>query len=189
MQALIAKEHQNGIAPNVYQLHGGIQRYLEHFHDVQTSTNNHIEESSEKPQADEDGMVVEDSSQEKSPCLYRGLNFVFDPRRTDPMVQINTNTSTKEERSCVGKCCLCGMPHDDYDNGHAPIENKEARCCKCRILLLVCDPCRQSVQCWGEDHKDGLPKLYCGVNTCSDYQVTGENPAALLLLVPPAEEA
>jgi predicted sulfurtransferase len=104
--------------PHIYQLHGGIQRYLE----------------------------------QENPSLYKGKNFVFDPRRTDP----------KHDNSTVGTCLLCHQPHDDYDNGHAPATNKEARCWNCRILILVCDDCRQTVACSNEVHDEALPRMYCG---------------------------
>ena len=160
VQALVEEENTDGQGEvEIYQLHGGIQRYLENYH-----TNEAL------VQHDKEQQIPE--GHEKGPCLYRGKNFVFDPRRTDPMLDI-TN-----EKAVVGKCCICQKPHDDYDNGHAPLEEKEARCCKCRILLLVCDACRPTVQCWGEDHKHDLPKLYCGKEACNDYQVTGENPAS-----------
>jgi predicted sulfurtransferase len=114
--------------PRIYQLHGGIQRYLEH--------DDHY--------------------------LYHGKNFVFDPRRTDP---------NHGDIDIVGRCLVCDTPHDDYDNGNAPAENREARCYKCRILILVCNTCRQHVTCWGEsssieDTEDEKPKLYCGGKEC-----------------------
>jgi predicted sulfurtransferase len=113
----------------IYQLRGGIQRYLEEYGNGQ-----------------------------KEDCLYRGKNFVFDPRRTDAVVG----------SSCTGTCLLCNTPHDDYDNGHAPCENKEARCNKCRVLVLVCNTCRTKVTSWGELPSDTLPSLYCGRLQCID---------------------
>jgi predicted sulfurtransferase len=107
--------------PKIYQLRGGIQRYLE-------------------------------SDNTK---YYIGKNFVFDPRRTDPN---HTNV-------VVGQCCVCGLQHDDYDNGAAPVESNVARCYKCRILLLVCHECRPTVLCSGETTEtavDHRRRLYCG---------------------------
>ena len=72
------------------------------------------------------------------------------------------------------------MPHDDYDNGHAPCEGKEARCCRCRVLVLVCDSCRAHVRCWGEPtDKD---ELYCGKSgkTCVDEGNIAENVEAAM---------
>jgi len=108
--------------PEIYQLHGGIQRYLEN----------------------------------SSEGLFRGKNFVFDPRRTDPL------TANSESPNIVGQCLVCARPHDDYDNGNAPALHREARCCKCRILVLVCDDCRPTVACWGDAQSTNKPKLFCG---------------------------
>ena len=114
-----SSKHERRI-PDIYQLHGGIQRY------------------------------IEDSS---TRGLFHGRNFVFDPRRTDPLMG--------SVESVVGQCIVCEKPHDDYDNGQAPSLNTEARCFKCRILLLVCNQCRITVTCWGDDATDDKPKLYC----------------------------
>ncbi|EKX42886.1 hypothetical protein GUITHDRAFT_141008 [Guillardia theta CCMP2712] len=56
----------------------------------------------------------------------QGKNFVFDPRRYEPM----------HDGNVLGRCHVCGSPHDAYDNG------PECRCKTCRLLLLVCDECR-----------------------------------------------
>jgi len=116
----------------IYQLDGGIQRYLEQY-----------------------GAVEADEA--NADCLFRGKNFVFDPRRTDPVVGKDT----------VGSCLLCDIHHDDYDNGTAPCNNTEARCCKCRVLLLVCSTCRFKVRVWGQKG-DENPALYCGLYKCVD---------------------
>ena len=88
---------------------------------------------------------------------YKGKNFTFDQRRTDPV----------HFGEVVGRCIVCDCPHDDYDNGHAPKDNKPARCYNCRILILVCNLCREQYQCWGEKEKAGyLPRLFCGKNEC-----------------------
>ena len=104
---------------NIYQLHGGIQRYIE--------TSNEF---------------------------FVGKNFVFDPRRFDP----------NSKGGVVGTCMICKSPHDDYDNGRPPREDHTARCCKCLILLLVCETCRANVCCHGEQFSK--PKLYCGGDVC-----------------------
>ena len=124
----------------VYQLHGGIQKYLESYGKEQSSAREE-ESLQEKGQTDE-------------PCLFRGKNFVFDPRRTDPVVGNGATNSEGNVVSLVGQCILCSNPHDDYDNGHAPCEEKEARCCRCRVLVLVCNECRRKVRCWGESESD-----------------------------------
>jgi predicted sulfurtransferase len=124
----------------VYQLQGGIQKYLE----VYGTTEDAFHE-----------MVNQNSF--KEPCLYAGRNFVFDPRRIDPVVGMSGKA--------VGRCVLCSTPHDDYDNGFAPSEEREARCCRCRVLVLVCNTCRDRVRIWGEEKnpsEDAKPDLYCG---------------------------
>jgi hypothetical protein len=45
---------------------------------------------------------------------------------------------------------VCDKPHDDYDNGHSPSENKEARCNRCRMLVLICNDCRHKYRCHNE---------------------------------------
>lgn len=140
LQTLLAEkqkdETKDAALPQIYQLHGGIQRYLE-------------------------------SSPDNGSLFYKGKNFVFDPRRTDPAVG---------QSAVVGQCLVCAQPHDDYDNGHAPAANMEARCYKCRILVLICNTCRSTVTCWGEISENVVgscigessssppakPKLFCG---------------------------
>lgn len=112
--------------PEVYQLRGGIQRYLE----------------------------------DPTHALhYKGKNFVFDPRRTDP-----PSLSSSSYCGVVGQCGVCHSPHDDYDNGVAPSRDTAPRCVQCRSLLLVCPECRPRVQCWGDDdqNKGDRPRLTCG---------------------------
>jgi predicted sulfurtransferase len=199
----------------IYQLHGGIQAYLEVYGTVE-----------EQPQHDgveEEGVLEDDcgnevdvtpttatttsldlmvkqmnidshegdkvitasaqgelthhpmNSMKTSSCLYRGKNFVFDQRRTDPIIgngiiTTNTNeddisaiivdntttttTTTTTKSSKVGRCIICSSLHDDYDNGFAPCDNREARCCRCRVLILVCNTCRANVRCWGEQSSE-----------------------------------
>eukprot|EP00934_Nitzschia_sp_Nitz4_P002145 Nitzschia sp. Nitz4//scaffold59_size112058//39699//40970//NITZ4_004106-RA/size112058-processed-gene-0.40-mRNA-1//1//CDS//3329555114//2145//frame0 len=95
--------------------------------------------------------------------LFEGKNFVFDPRRTDPV----------HFGAVVGTCISCSKPHDDYDNGHAPSENKEARCHTCRMLVLVCNDCRPKFLCFGERDEGpsagtsgNIPRLFCGLDSC-----------------------
>lgn len=142
----------------IYQLEGGIQKYLEIYRDKSQEISTEGESSN-----DVNGLVPlpkmskDEGTQEE--CLFKGKNFVFDPRRYDP-----TTIGTKDS-NIVGKCVICKAPHDDYDNGHAPIDNREARCCRCRVLVLVCNSCRSRVRVWGQD-KEGastsLSELFCG---------------------------
>ena len=122
----------------IYQLHGGIQRYLEKY-------GQNINEEKKNERFNE--------------CLFKGKNFVFDQRRTDP--QVGTDY--------IGSCVICNTPHSDYDNGSSPSMNNEARCCRCRVLLLVCNACRNNVMSHGEERNESesaigvtKQKLYCG---------------------------
>ena len=119
---------------------------------------------------------LEQSNEESS--LFRGKNFVFDPRRTDPIHQAEI----------VGECLVCSAAHDDYDNGHAPSEEKEARCNTCRMLILVCNACRPRYVCFGEGHGSvggaegaGKQLLYCGLDRCIH-----EGAAPIPVLLPPS---
>jgi predicted sulfurtransferase len=142
----------------IYQLRGGIQKYLETYGTEQQQSNTNPETND---------ITAPELESDKS-CLYRGKNFVFDPRRTDPIIGegiANDDASATQQLgqlSLVGRCIICASPHDDYDNGHVPAEEKEARCCRCRVLVLVCNNCRQRTRCWGELEHDGKMDLYCG---------------------------
>ncbi|MCD7448610.1 hypothetical protein HAX54_044864 [Datura stramonium] len=77
---------------NVFQLYGGIQRYLEQYPDG---------------------------------GFFRGKNFVFDHR---------VSVGSLDSR-ILGTCLLCSSPFDDYSS--------RTRCTCCRMLVLVCDNCRE----------------------------------------------
>jgi predicted sulfurtransferase len=139
----------------IYQLDGGIQKYLETFSLTSFTKEGTITVSP---------PIHKNCTNDQYTCLFRGKNFVFDPRRTDPMVGHNNFT-------IVGRCLVCDSTHDDYDNGFAPRTGREARCCRCRVLILVCTSCRQIYQCWGEeDQRHVKPKVFCGMKglTCVD---------------------
>ena len=180
----------------IYQLKGGIQKYLEEFGTLETQSNSrvggNITVSDEITSTEERAGVALNQKQ----CLFKGKNFVFDPRRFDPMIGIgikndNDNGSNSDsncvklqESAIVGRCLVCSCSCDDYDNGYAPCENMEARCCRCRMLILVCNDCRQKVRVWGQevefqalvevseggeecrqvDLNHYLPDIYCGPN-------------------------
>lgn len=143
LQSMLLQEETTEQLPEIYQLHGGIQRYLEHVNITSEDTG----DTADAPAS-----------------YYRGKNFVFDPRRTDPLTG---NTSV-----VVGRCRVCDRPHDDYDNGASPAESHPARCCRCRVLLLVCPACRDTVECWGDDtntttkEDDTRTQLLCGGSVC-----------------------
>ncbi|KAG7366036.1 rhodanese domain containing protein [Nitzschia inconspicua] len=124
----------------IYQLKGGIQSYLR-----------------DCKEQHEQSMELEEKQ------YFVGKNFVFDPRRTDPV----------HFGEVVGQCLVCGAAHDDYDNGHSPNDNREARCNKCRMLVLVCNDCRPKWRCHGEtssvdddEEGDDRPLLFCNLDHC-----------------------
>ena len=131
---------------SIYQLEGGIQKYLEQYGTLERNKLNDI-----KVSTDNDG----EGDNRLAKCLFKGKNFVFDPRRFDPMVG--------NVEKPVGQCIVCSCPFDDYDNSHAPCDNMEARCCRCRVLVLVCNDCRLRVRIWGQDKQHNHhPDLFCG---------------------------
>jgi len=132
----------------VYQLQGGIQKYLETYGTMETPSSKIVEGGGDEILLDQESSVSENLT---TPCLYKGKNFVFDPRRYDPKVG---------QPGKPGKCTVCACPHDDYDNGYAPCENKETRCCRCRVLVLVCYGCRDNVRVRGETNED-RDKIEC----------------------------
>ncbi len=179
----------------IFQLEGGIQKYLEQYGTLETKIDMNGSKSKENVMKKEENIdectkelknlnvvssnqpnlhqetpinpqqVIQTTSQDPDKdCLFRGKNFVFDPRRYDPVVG-KTDIP-------IGKCITCSKPCDDYDNKFAPCENREARCCRCRVLVLVCGDCRRKVHVWGQEEEevvievDGtatrLPDVFCG---------------------------
>jgi len=69
--------------------------------------------------------------------LFRGKNFVYDPRIAVPY------KGDEASQQCVGSCAFlaCGAPCDEY--------GPQRRCCRCRMLVLVCSAClaSQSTDC------------------------------------------
>jgi predicted sulfurtransferase len=138
LKELLRQRHPEKKAlPEIYQLHGGIQRYLEVQH--------------QQPFCRGDRTAPTESQA----CLFQGKNFVFDPRRLDPV----------HDDQVVGHCLVCQQSHDDYDNGHAPATDQAARCWNCRVLILVCNSCRPTVHCWGDDEvsvSEDRTRMFCG---------------------------
>lgn len=143
VQKLANSDDWIGEKPRVFQLKGGIQRYLE--------TYGHFDSGDVSNESSDHAMQKSNASHS---CLFQGKNFVFDQRRFDPQAGVGT----------VGSCVICSTSHSDYDNGHSPSENREARCCRCRILVLICNSCRKKVVCAGEELLQGKPLVFCGVS-------------------------
>ena len=147
------KEKPTGI----YQLKGGVQKYLEAFGEVERAS------TQDADAAAGDAAAGGRQGTGASECLYRGKNFVFDPRRTDPVIGRGVaDGADAAPVARVGQCVVCATSWDDYDNGHAPCEEREARCARCRILVLVCAACRPRVHCWGETADEAKTELLCG---------------------------
>eukprot|EP00966_Prymnesium_polylepis_P178399 4131711-Prymnesium_polylepis.1 len=117
----------------VYQLNGGIERYLE---------------------AHEGGGY------------FRGKNHVFDKRRSvgPPAAEV------------VGRCFVCSAPTDDYSS--------QSRCCHCRLLLLVCDGCCQSMPPQALACHDCAQQRAAAV-AATTHVVTPEAPPTAPTTVPP----
>ena len=143
----------------IFQLKGGIQKYLETYGEQV------------EPKSDDDDNAKH--------CLYRGKNFVFDQRRTDPVIGKGITSKTAGDSServgSVGQCIVCSTAHDDYDNGFSPCDEKEARCCRCRVLVLVCNGCRPKVRSCGEPETENVTDLLCGGTACIDEGNVSEN--------------
>jgi predicted sulfurtransferase len=95
---------------NVFQLQGGVHRYLEKF---------------------EDGG------------LFRGKNFVFDGRVSQPVGRPDEGDA---DRRGVGRCCECAADFDELSGGRL--------CTVCHDLVLVCDKC----------HYGSTDERYCAVH-------------------------
>lgn len=90
--------------------------------------------------------------------FFRGKNFVFDPRISVP--------SALKPDEVVGSCCLCNQAFDDY--------SAKTRCSVCRILVLVCDPCREA-------HTTALKELK---TKAEDVDTSATSPASAATTAP-----
>ncbi len=155
---------------SIYQLQGGIQKYLEQYGHLEntriTKEHKDCDDKNDNNDCVNDmkGLEISSRTDQKdkeqigNQCLFKGKNFVFDPRRYDPVVG--------NDEIPVGKCIVCSEPCDDYDNNYAPCENMETRCCRCRVLVLICNECRPKVRAWGQELNDDLElhpaDVFCG---------------------------
>ncbi|KAL2491209.1 Rhodanese-like domain-containing protein 6 [Abeliophyllum distichum] len=102
---------------NVFQLFGGIQRYLEQFPDG---------------------------------GFFKGKNFVFDHRVS--VGSLDTDT--------LGTCLLCSTSFDDY--------SARNRCSHCRMLVLICDSCREQESSYVCELCQKNGKLVASISTTED---------------------
>ena len=79
--------------------------------------------------------------------LFKGKNFVYDPRISVPYANCN---------SVIGRCMICDSPADDY--------RPQIRCKSCRMLVLVCVTCIDS----SKDNAEFQFRLYCEQCVCAD---------------------
>ena len=61
---------------------------------------------------------------------FKGKNFVYDKRIAMPYPNDNGEI--------IGVCQICTAPYDDY--------RSKVRCSTCRMLVLICDTCREQLQ-------------------------------------------
>jgi predicted sulfurtransferase len=81
---------------------------------------------------------------------FKGKNFVYDPRIAVPYAE-------KEADEPIGHCMRCDILYDDYSS--------QQRCHNCRILVLLCPPCRGGTQNSEfkriEDASDSVISILC----------------------------
>ena len=105
---------------NVYQLQGGVQRYLEAAERGDLVT---------PPIAKNTGDLIDSS-------LWAGRLFVFDERRPVRLAgACPPPLSYRPSARILSTCILCKKPWDEYE---------WLRCGQCSILVLVCDTCIQN---------------------------------------------
>lgn len=98
---------------------------------------------------------------QQSDSYFCGKNFCFDPRRYDPIYRRD---------KIVGRCKVCEGECDHYDAvapKHPSQSATTIRCGKCRVLLLVCEGCRETVSGFGQESSDQRKSVYCGPNGVS----------------------
>ena len=131
---------------NVYQLAGGIHRYMESI------------EPHESLFVVALAAFVPLSTCSRSTCgaaRWRGKLFVFDERRVVGPRDVRVDSTDKPvdcgDDDVVGRCQLCCAPHEAFADDRyvwSPVSFAWrlltpvcSRCARCRILLLVCDAC------------------------------------------------
>jgi len=125
---------------NVYQLQGGVQRYLEAAERGDLSTIK-----------DKTGELIDSS-------LWGGRLFVFDERRPVRLAgACPPPLSYRPSTRILSTCILCKKPWDEYE---------WLRCGQCSILVLVCDTCIQNGTTATIDDRS---RLRCSTCSCSTF--------------------
>eukprot|EP01135_Chromosphaera_perkinsii_P012423 Nk52_evm34s2657 gene=Nk52_evmTU34s2657 len=121
----------------IYQLKGGIHRYLEKFG---SSSEDGVEQ--DKTEA---GLVENESD-----SLWKGKNFVFDRRLVQPVEEEPVS------KVVVGQCESCGVAWEKMIGCTV--------CAVCRDQLLVCDKCceekKYQLYCWRHSFLEGIYFYY-----------------------------
>ena len=125
---------------NVYQLQGGVQRYLEA-----------AERGDLSIIKDKTGELIDSS-------LWGGRLFVFDERRPVRLAgACPPPLSYRPSTRILSTCILCKKPWDEYE---------WLRCGQCSILVLVCDTCIQNGTTATIDDRS---RLRCSTCSCSTF--------------------
>lgn len=110
---------KRGVA-NVYQLSGGIHRYIEQYgHHGFFRGKNFVF----------DQRVTQDPS-----TIHPSTNTAIANNDDDESTNVNTTTTATE---VVGKCVLCHVSYDEYSGARI--------CTVCRELVLICPKCESTV--------------------------------------------
>ena len=167
-----------GPETEVYQLSGGIQRYMEAGEAGRLGAvpdqdgafsgrfNSSGGSSSDSPAGA--SITADTVSSTKIPAanaddcggtptpngtLFRGRMFVFDERPAVAVAGVDAFPTAPPPSSVIGRCCLCARPHDTY---------AWLRCTGCRVLVIVCDACVDA-----RGGAEGVaPLLQCTLATC-----------------------
>lgn len=138
VEAVVDNANMNEDRPIVYQLHGGIQRYLHEQQDDNDSLN-----------------------------LFHGRNFVFDPRRVDPATG-SSSTTTTVGHCVVCSNPWSSYEHVSTTNTTttATLRTRCYACRMLVLVCDTCYPHR--VICWGDenDHNTTRQPVFCGGTKC-----------------------
>ncbi len=153
----------------VFQLSGGIQRYLEAAEAGALQGEGEGEGQQQQVGGEEPAPAPAHApapsapSSASAPSLWEGKLFVFDERRPVRIAgERAPEPGYRPSARVLGECVTCGAPHDEY---------AWLRCGRCSVLVLVCDACAVACgegggggggQRGGEDVRTARGLLRCG---------------------------
>jgi len=110
------------VASEVYQLDGGIHSYLEEF--------------SPDPKGIKTECTLKNRGidEDKSECLYQGINFQFNRVRSDVLAGQGTSVDGYRQAKCI------------YCFKHWSHISDKAQCDICKDFVLVCDECMENLK-------------------------------------------